>query len=729
MRHYAASLLLLGVAWAGGLVVQPAPATEAPPGAYVTLLFTLTGEGTVRPQVDAPEGWQALPTPEQLQLGENTFLVVTVRVPELTPAGSVHPVTLRLWEGERLLAEASTRVGVLARADLILYAEEKEEARMGEPVSYRITVVNRGNQRDRITLEATANTGEAHLQPRILVLDPGQEGSAVLTLQIGADRKVSPGYTMLTWVRARSGNAPLERKVRLTTRWIDPFARGTRRPDPTLRIALSGSLGVSTQLIDDRFSEPVFRYSIQPALDGSLSDFVETSLRSAPLKGRSPSWWPADPSGINLGLKATSWDAALSASKTAVALRAGLKSSSWRYGLGVSSRYDLGSGGLSVQVVSTRRPLNLQLAAGTELAQGSRRDRFSIDYGRTLNRALSLRLGGRLNGIHTNDYTLIGTARQGLLWQGTRFSVLQSLSSSPQLGLHTLTLAGGTRSVYPLGARLAAHLQLRPEGVGWKASGSIFAAPLPRSSLHVGAVAEQAAGLPLEFSLNPSLSLRPPELAGVRSGFSVGYKLGYTPANGDMQQIVTLSTRLGYGGFSLSGSGTYTLVGARSYGARVDVRWHPSPLTELEAKYAVKLADTYSETVGVGWKQYWGAGFASGLELERSEGDRLNLYLVQSKLLQSSIALRVGYTVSDPDGLGRGSEQLTHGFSVQLGYNLAGHFPTPEPLVNLFGGRKVGRVEGVAFIDTNLNQLQDDGEPVVPGLTVRLGDASGKIGY
>ena len=724
MRYWAACLLLLGAAWASGVEIQPAPGTQVGPGAYATLLFTLSGEGEVRPEVVAPEGWPALPLPNRLRLGERTLVAVTLRVPELTPAGSVHPVTLRIWDGERLLAEASTDVTVLPKADFILYPEDKQEARMGEPVAYRITVINRGNLRDRITLEAEANTGEAYLRPTVLELDPGEEGTAVLTLQIGDGRRVSPGYTMITWVRARSGFGGLERKVRVTTRWLDPYALGAGGPDPTLRVGLSGSVGVGTTLEAGRFAPPVFRYSVRPSLSGRLSDFVETSLSTSAFGGRSPRWWPEAPSGLALGLKGSRWDAAFSATTTGMGLRTGFKTEGWRYGVGLNGRYDLDAGGFSVSAVSTRRSLKLQLNASVAAAQGSRQDRFSVDYSRVLNRSLSLRLGGRLNGILAGGYTLIGTARQGLLWQGTRFSVLQSLSASPQLGLYTLTLTGGTRSVYPLGVRGTAHLQQRPEGLGWKASSSVFATPLPRTSLRVTTTLEQAARQPFEFSLNPSLALRPPNLAGVRSSFSVGYKLRYVPADGATRQTATLSARLGYGNFGLSGSGTYTLVGPRGYGAQLGVRWRPWPLTVLRAKYAVKLADAYSETVGFGWQQYWGGGFASEVDYEHGEDDRLSFYLAQKSLMGSPVGLLVGYAVRDPDGLGRGVESLTHRFSVQLGYNFAWQFPTPEPVVNAFGGRKVGLVRGVAFIDRNLNGLQDEGEPPVPGLTVHLGGAS-----
>lgn len=723
MRFWAACLLLFGAAWAGGVKVTPAASTQANPGAYATLLFTLSGSGEVRLEAVAPEGWPVLPLSEKLRLGNRTPVAVTVRVPELTPAGSVHPVKLRIWEDDHLLAEASAEVRVGAKADLILYVEDKPEARLGEPTTYRVTVINRGNLRDRIALEADANTGESFLRPAVLELDPGKEGVALLTLQIGKDRQVSPGYTMITWVRARSSHGPL-RKVRIATRWQDPHALGLGGPDPSLRFGMSGTLAVGTHLEDGQLASPVVQYAVRPYLNGRLSDYVDTTLNTSAFGGRSPSWWPEAPSTLALGLKGADWDAALSATSADLSLRSGFKVGDWRYGVGLRGRYTLDAGGFSIAAVSLRRSLNLQLNAGVQASSGSRQDRFSVDYSRLLIPGLSLRLGARLSGVATGDYTLVGTARQGLLWQGKEFNLLQSLSASPQLDLYTLTLAGGTRSVYPIGLRGTAHLQQRPEGLGWKVSASIFATPITRTSLRVTAASGAEEGLPLQLTLNPSLAIRPPNLGGMRSSFSFGYKLSYFPSDAQLGQVATFSTRLAYGNFSLGGSGSYTLTGPSAYAGRLGLQWRPWPLTLLRGTYAIKLADAYTETLGVGWEQYWGEGFASRLELERSKSDRLSFFLAQRSLFQTPLGLVLGYTLSDPDRLGQGEEQLSHSFSLQLGYDLSWQFNTPDPVVNVFGGRKVGRVHGVAFVDNNLNGIQDEGEPPVPSLTVRLGSAS-----
>lgn len=52
---------------------------------------------------------------------------------------------------------------------------------------------------------------------------------------------------------------------------------------------------------------------------------------------------------------------------------------------------------------------------------------------------------------------------------------------------------------------------------------------------------------------------------------------------------------------------------------------------------------------------------------------------------------------------------------------LKGGFNTPEEVVQLFGGRATGWVEGVVFHDLNRDGARGPGEPPLPGATVRVG--------
>ena len=733
MKRWAAFLIVLGAAWAAAAVeVRPAADTQVAPGGYATLLFSVTGREEVELALLAPEGWQVLTLPESLALDGRTPVPVTLRVPELTPAGASYPIILQAWSGDRLLSQAQARVGIKPKADLILYVSQQEDARLGEPISYQVTVINRGNQRDRVLLEAESNTGEAYLRPTALELEPGEEGAATLTLQIGEERRVSPGYVMITWVRARSSRADLVRRVRVSTRWVDPNAAAGGGLDPTLRFALAGSVGLGARVVAGEMQPLTLSYSVQPSLSGELSDYVEASARPSALAGRSPTWWPQGPSSLSLGLKSERWDAALSATPTESRLQTGFKGSGWRYGINVRGRYDLGSGGVAVSAISTRKALNLQLSASTQAAQGTRQDRFSVDYSKPFGESLDLRLGGRISGLSAEGYTLVGSGRQGLLWQGPRFSVLESLTATPQLGLYTLTLTGGSRSVYPIGVRATAHTQLRPEGLGWKTSASLFATPFPRTSFRWTTVAQRPSQGELELSFNPVLGLRPPSWKGLRSRLSLGYTLRWRPEAGRTLQVGTASSQLGYGPLRLDASGSYSLVGAAGYKVALGASWRPLPLTVLKGHYTAQLGEGYSERLGFGWQQYWGAGFASQLDLSRvvEDGtrDRLQFYLAQKSLGGSPFGIVLGYALIDEDGLGQGSSALTQALSVQLGYNFAWRFPTPEPVVDLFGGRRVGRVYGTAFIDDNLNGRFDEGEQPAGGLFVRMGGAETQTG-
>ena len=731
MKLRVALLWILGaLAWAaGGFEVRPAASVQAAPGSYATLLFSVWGQGSATPKLLAPEGWPALLLPDRLELAGKGLVAVTVRVPELVPAGSEHAVVLQLWSDDRLLSQAAASVAVLPKTDLILYLKGEKEAPLGEPAQYRVAVVNRGNRVERVRVSARANTGEAYLRPSLLTLAPGEEGTATLTLQIGEDRQVSPGYTMVTWVHARAEGRDHERRARLTTRWIDPLAASGRGPDPTLRFALSGSVGTGVRIEAGKVRSPVFSYSLQPGLSGALSDYVATEVQTAALSGRSPSWWPSTPGNATAGFRGDRWDAVVSLSERGLGLQTAFEAGRWRYSVGARGGFDLDSGGASFGMTSTDPELDLQIHAGTGTGEGGRQDRLSLDYRLPLHESTSLRLGGQLSGVASDGYTVVASLRQGLVWQNERFSVLQSFSASPQLELYTLTLTGGSRNLYPVGLRTTAHLQSQPEGLGWKSSASLFAAPLERTSLRLNVTVAEPAGEPLEWTLNPSFGFRPPVVAGLRSSFSLGYKLRYAPFDGTAQQTTSLATKLNYGDLDLDASGSYTLAGDPGYALKLNLGWRPLPLTVLRGRFQTTLAQDHREAWTLSWQQYWGAGFATQMDLQRAtteeaaRQDSLSLFLAQKSLGDTPFGLLVGYTVSDEDGLGHGSPALTQTFSLQLGYNFAWDFATPEAVVGVFGGRREGRVAGTAFVDENLNGVRDAGEPPVPGLQVALGNA------
>ncbi|GAA6736627.1 hypothetical protein [Thermus oshimai] len=75
--------------------------------------------------------------------------------------------------------------------------------------------------------------------------------------------------------------------------------------------------------------------------------------------------------------------------------------------------------------------------------------------------------------------------------------------------------------------------------------------------------------------------------------------------------------------------------------------------------------------------------------------------------------------------LGLGVQGAWNGGRVDLQalglLELKGGFNTPEEVVQLFGGRATGWVEGVVFHDLNRDGVKGVGEPPLPGATVRVG--------
>ncbi|WP_238314548.1 hypothetical protein, partial [Methylobacterium crusticola] len=78
---------------------------------------------------------------------------------------------------------------------------------------------------------------------------------------------------------------------------------------------------------------------------------------------------------------------------------------------------------------------------------------------------LSLGLGADLTGQQGEGYALTLGLQQSLTWQSQALELVQSYAGLPFAGLHTLGLAGGTRSLYPLGLRGSTSLALGTDGL------------------------------------------------------------------------------------------------------------------------------------------------------------------------------------------------------------------------------------------------------------------------
>jgi hypothetical protein len=167
------------------------PALDVKPGAIFSSSFYVTagsaGFPSLRESVVLPPGWQLIiPSgePFSLKAGESQVRIVTFRVPVTAPSGP-HQVTYSLQGAggaeearEQFTLEVLPVMRVEASVD-----ESPDETVAGEKARVMMTIVNRGNGRTKVALQARGYP-ELPLtyEPREFMLDPGASGEVRFTV-------------------------------------------------------------------------------------------------------------------------------------------------------------------------------------------------------------------------------------------------------------------------------------------------------------------------------------------------------------------------------------------------------------------------------------------------------------------------------------------------------------------------------------------------------------------
>ncbi len=723
--------VLLGflLVYGQALELRAPPELAAKPGDYVTAIFRARGEGRYRLKASLPPGWQALLLPASVSLHGTRVLVLTARVPELAPAGRRERLALTLV-GKEERAEATTHVTVARRARLALRAAGAGEARIGRPAEYLVTVQNLGNAPEPVRLAAESNLGEAWVEPAALVLAPGEKAQVRLTVRLPKEVFVSPGYRMVTWVRARGRAEPAKAEVRVVTTWKDRLAGGGKSKEPRLRLDLAGRVGLGTSIRAGTPSGLSLSYRLAPSLKGELSDFVAAEVTPNALEGDLQSPFAQPPNGGALRLAGSGWDAGLRVDPWSAGFEGGFGLGAWRVRLEGNARYDLRQAGIGFSTASTAEDVNLQFGGNLSYEPAGPRGRAQLEYVRPLGGGFRIRSGLRLAGFLGPEPAVLLGGHQGLAWANDALSALADLSATPQLGQYAFGLSLASRRLLPLGFRTYGNLELAPAGLAWKAGGSAFAAPWPRSSLELAVAAAIPAAGPPQFTLAPTLSYRPPAFAGLGARLRLGYVLGYSPGDPRPSQTAKAGVALRYRGASLEAAGHYRFGLGWGYGLDLAAGWRPTPKSELLGRFGLERGASPKLEARLGWRQYWGEGFFSTVFADHAEGeknrDRLEAVLTQSRLFSDDLGLSLGYGLEDPDGLAKDEEPLVHRVRLSLVFRTGFTFDTPKPVVDAFGGRRVGVVAGRAFLDGNLNGRFDPGEKALAGLSVALGEARAK---
>lgn len=716
MRSLVLLLLLLGLALAQ-VRLGPLPPLQGPPGAYLSLSVEAEGQGEVRFRLLLPEGWQALSDTREALLEGKGVVAFTLRVPE-APAGIRAPVAVVAHQGGVEVARSQGVVEVLARTELRLSVPERLEAPLGAPFEFPLYLVNASNHKETVFLRAEGAVFQIYLNPQSLDLDPGEARSVRVT--VVPQGEVSSGYPFYLKLRAEPRSAPqAAREVGALILFMDPLMASGRGKDPELTLALRMGVGLGLALTPGAAPAFSLGYTLAPTLSGALSDYYTATLETAPLSGTwQDPWNPPQSAGFSLkgeGLEVRGTYGGGSY-RLQSALRAGA----------VRSSLDLGHqpGGvwsLALGAVSQDPGLDLQGSLSTQIKPDGRQDALGVRYRLPLGGGFLLGTGLDLAGRMAEGYALALALQESLSWQTQDLDLTQTYAGVPAAGLHAFGLSGGTRSLYPLGLRGQTSLQLSGQGGLWQSGLTLYLQPVPGAFLSLGGTYRQAPE-GRSFGLAPGLSATFAE-PGVYAG-SLYLAYGLTrllEGQGLEGETFQAGLSLTAGGLSLSGGVLLKDLGARSLEASLGLRYSLGALGYLQALYQQKESpEGQSLLYGGSWSQLWEGGLVSELLYRREVkegqgGHRFGLTLSQRDFLLPGLSLGGGYALLLlPEG-------PRHAFSLSLGYTQALTFPTPRPVVDLFGGRKGGEVAGRLFRDGNLNGQPDPGEEGLPGVRVCLG--------
>lgn len=744
-RTVAVLALVLGGGIASALVtVVSEPTVTAVAAAYATLTFPLHGDGAYRFDVEPPEGWLAVTRGGDLVLTGEGFISVTVRVPTHAPAGERFVTTVRIFENDLAVTTATGIVEVGRRTKVGLQGPEALVGAMGAPLAFDVVIVNEGNVPDTIVLSARHTHWDVTFDSAETPLDPGEQRVVGVTLR--PTTIVNTGYRHIFQIAAGSATDPQIGTVHEITSRFYPGGRvtgaaGGDRPRITLHVGATASAGVETEAGAVTTSAS---YSVRPALDGQLSDYVDGSAHTNPLAGNLADPFEEIPSSFTLSLDGPSWDGSLRASGNGYALDVGADLDDWR----VSGGGTLSPGeslGASARIDNPR--IGLQVWARTGLQGVRRTDTVAAAYRTNLMPELELNVGTGVSGFANPDdvdpYQVALAVSQRLAWQTDGFDVAQSYAGVPLAGVHTLGLTGGTRELYPFGVRARTSYSGSPVSERWSTSLSLYGAPVPGLTMDVtGATTVDAFGARsgVTWSISPRMGYRLRLGEALTTSFAARYGHGGVISGaGTVWDRYEAGVQVGHQSFRLAGAGRYEV--RREGGtdesevsleasARADLGLGTDALLFASYGYDQNTApvDRVRHEVGVGWDHAWSHTVASRVQYQRtfdlvgSAGrEGVNVGLGVDDVLLPNLRLNAGYTVSSPTSLLDFDTAYLHDLRVGVGYDLPIVFDTPDPLIDLFGGRRGGEVHGVAFLDEDLDGELDVGEPPLTGLTIRVG--------
>jgi hypothetical protein len=140
------------------------------------------------------QGWPAelSQTNPALSVGEQITITLSVTVPEGSLAGEMSSLTVTAVSQTDNSASGSAQVTTTAAAFASLglqAASQAKDVKPGQSAVYQVTVTNQGNAPDEVSFSAAGGIWEASIEPTILALNPGAQGSVTVSVAV-------PPYTL-----------------------------------------------------------------------------------------------------------------------------------------------------------------------------------------------------------------------------------------------------------------------------------------------------------------------------------------------------------------------------------------------------------------------------------------------------------------------------------------------------------------------------------------------------
>lgn len=700
----------------------PEPAAE--PGEYLTFAVPLTGNGTFLVEVTAPAGWQLVTGSREVEVAGSRLVPFTVRVPASALADTRAELRVRA-SGATGSTEGSISVRVRGSSGMTFAEAAPARAAPGEILSFLVRLTNTGNQTDIFQLSGHSPGRLVTVSPEQLQLGPFESGEARVTVPVQG--RVGNGYRLplqLEIVSTNSGEV-MTKSVNAVYEEETGGRAGTESRDPelVLRVRTAAQAGVETGA--ESGTTPFFSWSLQPGLKGELSDFVKLDVSTDGFRSGTDSPFEA-PRYTDIQLTAEKWEAALLLGSDRFGVRGALEAAGWRFsGGGHYARFgETAALQLEAGAVSGNPELDLQFQGNLLLAESLHSGNLSGFWRNRLGDNLQLGLGLGISGFGDATGNSLGlTLSESLHWLGQDFDLVQTLTSSPSLGLHSLSLSGGMRSSRPFGIRFLTRFSVTPTNSLLITGAQLSSVPMDSLRLTAGVFYQTAgfgSGSSASVRLQAGAALRlPVGSAGSATVEASGARITGLNDSSPSGSLFSVRVAATFGRFALTGSGSREHWTEPATGtSELKVRLRASAVvtlgaaSTLEAGVALDRGKNTDTSFSVRWLHDWSATVSSELRwLYDRKGHRFDVSMAMKNVFTDGLSLGLGY------GLHLTPEEVRHRFRAGISYTWIVPFTTPAPVVTAFGGRETGAVSGVARI----SQGARAGE-LLPGLMVRLGD-------